>query len=117
MPRGRRLDAPGTLHAVRVREIDRRRLFETTANRQDFEARRDAVGGRGLQVLGWTLLPTHVHLRVRTGGQPLATAMRRLLTGYAATCNHRHQRDEHPFQNRTSRVWWRRSRTEGASRT
>ena len=69
MPRGRRLDAPGTLHAVRVREIDRRRLFETTANRQDFEARRDAVGGEGAP--GARLdAPTHSRAPAGAHGRP-----------------------------------------------
>jgi putative transposase len=101
MPRGPRLDAPGTLHHVMVRGIERRRIFVTTADRQDFVARLDAVvGATGVQVLAWALLPNHVHLLVRTGRQPLATAMRRLLTGYAVAFNHRHKRDGHLFQNR-----------------
>lgn len=101
MPRGPRLDAPGTLHHVMVRGIERRRIFETTADRRDFVARLEAVvGGTGLRVLAWALLPNHVHLLVRTGPQPLATAMRRLLTGYAVAFNHRHQRHGHLFQNR-----------------
>lgn len=101
MPRGPRLDAPGTLHHVMVRGIERRRIFETPADRRDFVARLEAVGdATGLRVLAWALLPNHLHLLVRTGKQPLATAMRRLLTGYAVAFNHRHQRHGHLFQNR-----------------
>ena len=82
MPRGPRLDAPETLHHVMGRGIERRRLFEGPADRRDFVARLVVVGGAtGLRVLAWALLPNHVHLLVRTGRQPLATAMRRLLTG------------------------------------
>ncbi len=101
MPRGPRLDAPGTLHHVMVRGIDRRRVFETTADRQDFVGRLEAVvKDTRLRVLAWALLPNHAHLLVRTGSQPLSTAMRRLLTGYAVAFNHRHKRHGHLFQNR-----------------
>ncbi len=101
MPRGPRLDAPGTLHHVMVRGIEGRRIFETTVDRRDFVERLGTVvEATGVRVLAWALLPNHVHLLVRTGQQPLATAMRKLLTGYAVAFNHRHQRRGHLFQNR-----------------
>jgi REP element-mobilizing transposase RayT len=88
-----------------VRGIERRRIFETTTDRQDFVTRLEAVvKGTGLRVFAWALLPNHVHLLVRTGPQPLATAMRRLLTGYAVAFNHRHKRHGHLFQNRYKSV-------------
>ena len=37
---------------------------------------------------------------LRRGGVPIATVMRRLLTGYAVTYNRRHRRHGHLFQNR-----------------
>ncbi len=39
-------------------------------------------------------------LHLRTGEVPLSTVMRRLLTGYAVTYNHRHLRHGQLFQNR-----------------
>jgi len=48
----------------------------------------------------WALIPNHFHLLLRTGNVPLATVMRRLLTGYAITYNLRHRRWGHLFQNR-----------------
>jgi len=54
----------------------------------------------GLSVIAWALLPNHIHLLVRTGERPLATAMRGLLTGYAGAFNRRHKRAGHLFQNR-----------------
>lgn len=84
-----------------VRGIERRCLFVTAGDRHDFVARLDTVVRRtGVQVLAWACLPNHVHLLVRTGTQPLATAMRRLLTGYAVAFNHRYKRYGHLFQNR-----------------
>jgi len=42
----------------------------------------------------------HVHLLLKTGPVPIATVMRRLLTGHAKRYNRRHQRHGHLFQNR-----------------
>jgi putative transposase len=48
----------------------------------------------------WALLQNHAHFLFRTGKQPLARLMRRLLTGYALSFNLRHRRQRHLFQNR-----------------
>jgi REP element-mobilizing transposase RayT/DNA-binding transcriptional ArsR family regulator len=48
----------------------------------------------------WALIPNHFHLLIRTGLIPVATVMRRLLTGYAVSFNYRHRRSGHLFQNR-----------------
>jgi hypothetical protein len=45
-------------------------------------------------------MPNHAHLLVKTGLTPIATIMRRLLTGYAVSFNRRHGRSGHLFQNR-----------------
>lgn len=101
MPRGPRLDAPGALHHVMVRGLDRQTIFRTDEDRQDFVDRLAGVcGSTGHVVLAWALLPNHLHLLVRTGHKPLATGMRRLLTGYAVGFNRRHRRSGHLVQNR-----------------
>jgi hypothetical protein len=46
------------------------------------------------------LIPNHFHLLLQTGTVPVATVMRRLLTGYATKFNRRHGRHGHLFQNR-----------------
>jgi REP element-mobilizing transposase RayT len=48
----------------------------------------------------WVLMENHVHLLLKTGLGPIATVMRRLLTGYAVSFNRRHRRHGHLFQNR-----------------
>jgi len=48
----------------------------------------------------WALIPNHAHFLLRTGTVPIATVMRRLLTGYAVSFNRRHRRHGHLFQNR-----------------
>ena len=101
MPRGPRLDAPGALHHVMVRGIEGRSIFADDVDRQDWVDRLATIGlETGLAVLAWALLPNHFHLLVRTGERPLATIMRRLLTGYAGGFNRRHKRAGHLFQNR-----------------
>lgn len=101
MPRGARLDAPGALHHVMVRGLNRQVIFRTDQDREDLVKRIGRVcADTGLTVLAWALLPNHFHLLVRTGRLPLAAAMRRLLTGYAVNFNRRQRRVGHVFQNR-----------------
>ncbi len=101
MARGPRLDTPGSLHHVIVRGIERRRIFESEKDRQDFLARLETVVTEGKATCyAWALIPNHAHLLLRTGAVPLAQLMRRLLTGYAVSFNLRHQRTGHLFQNR-----------------
>jgi hypothetical protein len=45
-------------------------------------------------------MTNHVHLLLKTGLVPVATVMRRLLTGYAQQFNRRHRRHGQLFQNR-----------------
>jgi REP element-mobilizing transposase RayT len=84
MPRNPRLDAPGVLHHVRARGIERRPLFRTDTDRDDFVERLARLAEeRAFTVYAWALLPNHFHLLVRTDQRPLARTMRSLLTGYA----------------------------------
>ncbi len=109
MPRGPRLDAPGTLHHVMVRALDERPLFRDDRDRADLVGRLSAVATRThLMVLAWALLPNHLHILLRTPlaspegiyRSTLAPAMRRVLTGYAGAFNRRHSRKGHLVQNR-----------------
>ena len=84
MPRGPRLDAPGVLHHVMVRGIERRPIFRDDQDRRDFVARLAALtDAQAWEVYAWALLPNHLHLLVRTGRRPLARTMGSLLAGYA----------------------------------
>ena len=105
MPRQARLDAPDTLHHVMVRGIDRTPIFRDDPDRTDFLGRLAALAEQGaLTIYAWALLPTHGHLLVRTGSQPLSRSMRCLLTGYAGAFTRRHQRGGHLFQNRYTSI-------------
>lgn len=101
MPRGPRLDAPGVLHHVMVRGMDRQVIFRDDRDRDDFTGRLKRLAEKkSIVVYAWALLPNHVHLLIRTGASPLARSMRSLLTGYAGVFNRRHGRSGHLFQNR-----------------
>lgn len=105
MPRGPRLDAPGVLHHVMVRGLDRQVIFREDVDRAEFVARLASLAEAGaLVVYAWALLPNHAHLLVRTGTHALARSMRRLLTAYAGAFNRRHRRVGHLFQNRYKSV-------------
>jgi len=101
MPRGPRLDAPGVLHHVMIRGIERRALFVDDEDRRDFLVRLERVlEGSGSVCLGFALMDNHVHLLVRSGQTRLSRLMARLGTGYARRFNEKHGRVGHLFQNR-----------------
>ncbi len=101
MPRQARIDAPGALHHVIARGIEREKIFRSDNDREDFL---DRIGKLVRQTetrcYAWALIPNHFHLLLKTGNVPIATVMRRLLTGYASGFNRRHARSGHLFQNR-----------------
>jgi putative transposase len=101
MPRKARIDAPGALHHIIVRGIERRRIFSDDRDRENFVDRLgDIVTETQTFCFSWALIPNHAHLLLRTGKTSLSTVMRRLLTGYAVSYNRRHRRYGHLFQNR-----------------
>ena len=101
MPRQPRLDAPGALHHVMCRGIDRIKIFRNRKDREDFlERLADLCRVKALSVYAWALISNHFHLLLRTGNQPLSNSMRKLLTGYVVNYNARHKRYGHLFQNR-----------------
>jgi REP element-mobilizing transposase RayT len=101
MPRGARLDAPGVLHHIIIRGIERRKIFRDARDRENLLER---LGSLLLETktvcYAWALLPNHAHFLLRTAEIVLATVMRRLLTGYVVSFNRRHRRHGHLLQNR-----------------
>ena len=101
MPRSSRIDAPGALHHIIVRGIGLRKIFDDDEDRHLFLDRLvTVIDESGTFCYAWTLIPNHFHLLLRTGNAPIATVMRRVLTGYAMNYNRRHRRSGHLFQNR-----------------
>jgi len=101
MARLARLDAPGVFHHVMIRGIERRNIFRNNKDREDFVNRLGKLlPETQTTCYGWVFIPNHAHFLFRTGQVPLATFMKRLLTGYAVSFNRRHKRHGQLFQNR-----------------
>jgi REP-associated tyrosine transposase len=101
MPRQARIDAPGALHHIIARGIERKAIFRDT---QDYSNFLNRLGNLLIEsstaCFAWVLMPNHIHLLLKTGITSISTIMRRLLTGYAISFNRRHKRHGHLFQNR-----------------
>ncbi|MBU4480656.1 transposase [Patescibacteria group bacterium] len=101
MPRTARLDAPGVLHHVMIRGIERRKIFRNNIDREDFIERLEVLcPATHTSCYAWAFLSNHAHFLFRTGTAPLSRLMGRLLTGYVIGFNHRHRRRGQLFQNR-----------------
>jgi len=101
MPRRSRIDAPGALHHIIVRGIDKKTIFESDADRDNFlERLKNILTYSDTSCFAWALIPNHFHLLLRTGRAPISTVMKRLLTGHAMYFNRKHNRVGHLFQNR-----------------
>jgi len=101
MPRGARLDSPGTLHHVMVRGIEGNSIVADDEDRMYFVSRMGKVAAAtGTSIYAWALLTNHAHILLKSGAAGLSTFMRKLLTGYATGYNLRHKRHGHLFQNR-----------------
>jgi REP element-mobilizing transposase RayT len=101
MPRQARLDAPGTLHHVIIRGIEKKNIVQTQYDRKDFVERLDHLTTETeTAIYAWALLSNHAHLLLRSSDGGLSNFMSRLLTGYAINYNLRHKRHGHLFQNR-----------------
>ena len=90
MPRQARVDAPGALHHIIIRGIERIAIFKDDADRGNFFGRLTRIFPETeTQCYAWTFMPNHVHLLLKTGTTPIATVMSRLLTGYWYTYQRR----------------------------
>ena len=101
MPRQARLDAPGTLHHVIIRGIERKKIIDGDRDKQDFINRMGTIAlETGTSIYAWALMINHAHILLRSGTSGLSRYMSRFLTGYAVSYNLRHDRHGHLFQNR-----------------
>ena len=101
MPRGPRLDAPGTLHHVIIRGIEKRRIVDDDKDRENFVTRMGSIAlDTETSIYAWALMTNHAHILLRSSAAGLPTFMRRFLSGYAISYNRRHKRYGHLFQNR-----------------
>ena len=67
MPRLARLDAPGVLHHVIGRGIEKKEIFLGVKDRNDFLGRlAELVKNHAMDIYAWALLPNHFHLLCKT---------------------------------------------------
>ncbi|WP_319407623.1 transposase [uncultured Desulfosarcina sp.] len=79
MPRKARIDAPGAVHHIILRGINRRKIFFDDSDRDDFLDRLEGIlTDSKTSCYAWAFMTNHTHLLLRTGTVPIATVMRRL---------------------------------------
>jgi REP element-mobilizing transposase RayT len=101
MFRKARIDAPGALQHIIIRGIERKKNYRDAKDKNVFLRRfGKVILESSTACYAWTLMDNHAHLLLRTGATPVATVMRRVLTGYAQYFNRRHKRYGQLFQNR-----------------
>jgi putative transposase len=101
MPRLPRLDAPGILHHVIIRGIERGKIFKDDKDRDNLIERLNVLLPKtDTLCYAWAFMSNHAHFLFRSGPAGLPYLMQRLLTGYVVTFNRRHNRHGQLFQNR-----------------
>jgi len=101
MPRHARLDAPGALHHIMVRGIDKSNIFRDAEDKARFlERLGQNIQDAKCSIYAWVLMDNHIHMLFRSGQDGISAVMRKLLTWYAQYFNRRHGRKGHLFENR-----------------
>ena len=76
MPRKARIDAPGALHHIIVRGIERKAIFRDSIDYSNIIDRLEIVlTETKTSCFAWTLMGNHLHLLLRTGVVPISTVM------------------------------------------
>ena len=101
MPRQARLDAPGALHHIMVRGINKTEIFAETEDKKMFIERLGTAVIEGqCAIYAWAVMDNHSHILFRSGKRGISEVMRKVLTWYAQYYNRRHNRTGHLFENR-----------------
>ena len=100
MPRLARLDAPGVLHHIMIRGIERRKTFRDNKDRDDFIERLSIIlPETDTSCYAWALMSNY-HLLLRTNRANLSKSMQWFGVTYTRRFNNRHLRSGHLFQGR-----------------
>jgi putative transposase len=101
MTRPLRIDLPGGLYHVTSRGWERRSIFASDSDREDWLRLLGRVATRSnWNVFSWVLMQNHYHLLVQTPDANLSPGMHDLNSGYASLFNRRHGRCGALFQGR-----------------
>lgn len=105
MPVKRRISLSGYVYHVFTRAAEGRSLLSRPGDGRDLEARlASCVACAGITLYAWCLLPSRLHLLLRTGDIPLPVIMRRMLSGFARSVNARSGSSGSLFVGRYSAV-------------
>jgi putative transposase len=78
MPRKARIDAPGVLHHVIIRGIERRKIFRSDYDRSNLVGRlAELIPETTTGCFAWAFLNNHAHFLLRTGTAPVSVFMNR----------------------------------------
>lgn len=101
MPRRPRQLADSGIYHVMLRGVNRDVLFLEAGDYERFLTTLGRVrADSGCMVLAYCLMPNHVHLIVRTTGEPIGAVIKRLGVSYAGWFNRKYGRVGHLFQDR-----------------
>ena len=101
MPRIGRLHIPGGYYHLMGRGLERRRIFSTLEDKQDFLNRlSDGLEHTQSRCFAWVVMSNHYHLLIQSSTIPISQLMGKVLGGYAGNYNRRHRRVGYVFQNR-----------------
>jgi len=82
MPRKARIDAPGALHHIIVRGIERRRIFSDDQDCDNFAERLgNLVTETQTSCFAWALIPNHAHILLRTGTNSIGPILKEAKEG------------------------------------
>ncbi|WP_028313249.1 transposase [Desulfatibacillum aliphaticivorans] len=105
MPRSSRIDAPGVLHHVMIRGIERKPIFFDDQDRNALEERlSDVLPETGAACYAWVFMENHAHFLLRSPVAGISHVMQRLMTSFAMYINRRYGRHGPLFQNRFKSV-------------
>ncbi len=101
MPRRARQHSESGIYHVMLRGVNRDAIFlEEEDGARFLHALAQTRELSGCRVLAYCLMPNHVHLVLRTAGEPIGTVMKRLGVRYAGWFNRKYGRVGHVFQDR-----------------
>ncbi len=101
MARRPRIHYPGAVYHVMARGVDRRTIFIDDQDRHAFlSTLHRTIRQTHSTLIAYCLMGNHFHLAIRVGEVSLSPVMQRILSPYATTFNHRHDRKGHLFETR-----------------
>jgi len=101
MPRKPRQKSETGIYHVMVRGIGQQDIFYDEEDMQKYlEIAAKVSTENQVSVLGYCLMPNHVHLLIKEGDKDLSVVMKRLGVSYAYWYNWKYERSGHVFQDR-----------------